>query len=616
MFRMKFACLVLLLGSLSSVLARDAKREESTQNQKMTASRIAHVTVYQSNALVTREVDVPAGVGPIELVVSPLPPQTVQSSLYSEGSDSIRILTTRYRTRAIKEDTREEVRDLENQLKDLSKTAQNIQGEMKALDANLQMLSKMEGFTNVTTVSATEKGQLNSEASISLVKFVMEQRKEKSKELVTLQQQQQANQEQAEFAKRKLQELAAGSNRTERDAVIVVDKRDPAAGKIRLNYLVDSAFWRPQYKLRTGPKDKDVVLLEYLAAIVQQSGEDWNNVGVVLSTAQPMLNAAPPELKTLELTVIQRSAVPVAQSGGGGMPGQPAPGGLGGGRVGGQSPEELGKQLKSLRGRAQAEYNRNKEGDGTSLYNEAAALEQERELLAIREDHHFGPKGKPGRSDEEGPTVTYHLQGKFSVPSRNDEQVLEVAKLDMSPEYYFKAVPVLTPHVYRQATMTNKSEYVLLPGEATMYRGSDFVGRMNVPLVAIGEQFTVGFGVDPQLQAHRQLMDKTRTMQGGNQVLKYEYRILVSSYKAEPVKLQVWDRLPRAENETAGVSLIKAMPELSGDQLYLREQRPSNLLRWDVTVAPGTNGEKAMAIKYEFRLELDKQLLISSLLSK
>ena len=90
----------------------------------------------------------------------------------------------------------------------------------------------------------------------------------------------------------------------------------------------------------------------------------------------------------------------------------------------------------------------------------------------------------------------------------------------MAPEYYYKAVPVLTPHVYRLADLINKSNYVLLPGEATMYQGTDFVGRMNLPLVAIGEQFTVGFGVDPQLQVQRQMIDKTRTTQGGNQVLQ------------------------------------------------------------------------------------------------
>ena len=54
--------------------------------------------------------------------------------------------------------------------------------------------------------------------------------------------------------------------------------------------------------------------------------------------------------------------------------------------------------------------------------------------------------------------------------------------------------------MYRLAKLTNKSELILLPGEATIYVGNDFVGRMNLPLVAAGEPFVAGFGVDPQLQ--------------------------------------------------------------------------------------------------------------------
>ena len=110
--------------------------------------------------------------------------------------------------------------------------------------------------------------------------------------------------------------------------------------------------------------------------------------------------------------------------------------------------------------------------------------------------------------------------------------------------------------------------------------GTDFVGRMNLPLVAIGEQFTAGFGVDPQLQVQRRLVEKARSTQGGNQVLKYEYRILVNSYKS------------------------------------VREERPKNLLRWDLTAEPEKNGEKALTIRYEFKLELDRQMLISNVLTK
>lgn len=73
---------------------------------KPAASRVTAVTVYQGNALVTRTVDVPEGKGLVEVVVTPLPAETIDSSLYTEGTDGLRVLSTRYRMRAVKEDTR------------------------------------------------------------------------------------------------------------------------------------------------------------------------------------------------------------------------------------------------------------------------------------------------------------------------------------------------------------------------------------------------------------------------------------------------------------------------------------------------------------------------------
>jgi hypothetical protein len=626
---------------------------------KAAASKIVSVTVYPDSALVTREVEVPAGAGTLELVVTPLPERTVNSSLYSEGGDGIRVLTTRFRTRPIKENTREEVRKLEDKIKTLRQTAEKIQADTEACKQNAALLSKLENFTAASTQHATEKGKMDSDATIALAKYVMEGRSEKTKDMVNLQQQLQNNQEDMEFAKRKFQELTAGTSRIERDAIIVVDKANAADGKIRLNYLVDAASWRPQYKLRAGKDIKDAISLEYLAAIVQQTGEDWQHVNLKLSTAQPMLNASPPELKSLAVAIVPRGSQLAGKpggsaalnppfgnlgiGGGGGFQGQGGnaqfmananmlPGGQpgqGGGQIGqfgGQlgpipNPEglansaELTNTARFLRQAAQQEQNRRNDEESNQIWNYAGALDQAKDLV-------LNPEGKVAKgliarsARNEGPSVTYSLKSHLTVPSRNDEQVLEVARIDMTPDYYYKAVPVLSPHVYRQANLTNKSEYVLLQGEATMYNGSDFVGRMNLPLVAIGETFTAGFGAEPQLQVHRQMTDKSRAMQGGNQVLKFEYRILVSSYKPEKVRLQVWDRLPAAENETMGVSLVKATPEVSKEPMYLREERPHNLLRWDLDVDPAMNGEKALAVQYEFKLELDKQMTIGSFQSR
>lgn len=553
---------------------------------KPVPSRVVGVTVYPTGALVTREVEVPEGMGTLELAVSPLPPATVNSSLYSEGTDGIRVLTTRLRTRPVAQDTRADVRKLQDELRRLHLERDKVEAESKAIQANSQSLGKLEGFMGVTTVQATEKGALNADAAIALGKHVRETRLELARELVGLQQQLQANQEKAEFAQRQLSELSSGTVRTERDAVVVVEKANAAAGKVRLNYLVDAASWQPQYKMRAGKTTRDAVNLEYLAAVVQHTGEDWGSVHLVLSTAQPMLNAVPPDLQTLNVTVVPRAATPAVQV----------------------NAEEVEEQSKNLRGKAQKSLNEKKQASGVGMVNTAAALDQSWELFnpeaAMKRGCVLGPR--------EGPSVTYHLSTRLSVPSRSDEQILEIARFDLAPDYYYKAVPIITQHVYRMAELTNKSNHVLLPGDLTAYVGTDFVGQMSMPLVAIGETFTVGFGVDPQLQVRRQMTDRAKTTQGANQLLRYTYRIQVDSYKSERVRMQVWDRLPHAEGEQVSVSLVKATPDLSLESVYVREQRPNNLLRWDVTLDPGASGEKALAIGYEFKMELDRQMAISS----
>jgi uncharacterized protein (TIGR02231 family) len=554
---------------------------------KVAKSRVVAVTVYPTGALVTREVEVPEGQGMAELTVTPLPPTTVQSSLYAEGTEGVRVLSTRFRIRPIREDTREDVRRLEDELKQLQWSQDKAETDIKAIQATQQYLTKLENYTAVTTTHSAEKGAVNSDNAIALSKYLIDTRLEKARELTTLQHEVQTIQEKTEFSRRKLAELTASPTRTEQDAVIVVDKGNGGATKVRLNYLVDEASWRPQYKLRAGKEIKEPVRLEYLAALSQHTGEDWANVNLVLSTAQPMLNSAPPDLHALNISVVARGAAP-------GMA-HPQTG-------------ELEEQVKNLRSKAQKDFNERKASSGAGLYNTAAALDQSWELL----NPEAAVKRACALATREGPSVAYHLSTNLTVPSRNEDQMIEVTRIEMKPDYYYKAVPVLTQHVYRLADLTNSSKYILLPGEATMYIGSDFVGQQNLPLVAIGEQFTAGFGVDPQLQVQRQMMNKDKSSQGGNQLLRFEYRILVSSYKQERVRVQVWDRLPHAETEAVGITVMKTTPEVSKDGLYLREQRPNNLLRWDIDLEPNTIGEKALAINYEFKLELEKQMTIGS----
>ena len=151
--------------------------------------------------------------------------QTVNSSLYSEGGEGVRVLTTRFRTRPIKENTARRGPQAGGRDSQAPADLRTQPGRScHTLEQNLKMLAKLEDFTSVTTKSATEKASLNSESCIALAKYVMDTRGEKTKELVGLKQQWQTANEQMEFARRQMAELSAGTARVERDAVIIVDK--------------------------------------------------------------------------------------------------------------------------------------------------------------------------------------------------------------------------------------------------------------------------------------------------------------------------------------------------------------------------------------------------------
>ena len=593
------AALAVLGGKLFSDDKADAN---APAGSKIAKSKIDKVVVYPNSALVTREVDVPEGNGLAELVVAPMPEQIIPSTMFSEAAEGIRVLTTRFSTRQVLEDTSEERRKLEAEQEKYQVIAAKIESEMNSCTTNMQMIAKLE--------ATAQNNKLTGDEVIAMAKYVMEQRIEKAKEMVALKEQKRLNDIQINFVQRKMGELGAGHGKVEREAIIVVDREAGKGGKIRLNYLVGAVAWRPEYKVRAGKADEPVQL-DYLANLMQHSGEDWSHVKLTLSTAQPQLNASPPELCMLQpmLAVRGQPGVPPMGAGGGSpyanvLPGEQLLGKAQGLRI------QAGAQLKVGKGKEIMEANK--------ALNEAAALEQNWDLTRSRADVLEALKKKQvvNPAQTEGPSVTYHLPSKLTVPSRGEEQVIEVEKLKLNPKFYYKTVPVLNAHVYRLADLVNNSTHILLPGEATMYQGTDFVGRMPMPLVAIGEEFTAGFGVDTQLQVQRQMMDQTRTTQGGNQVINYSYRILVSSFKSEPVKLQVWDRLPKGETETIGITLLKQSPELSKDGLYLRESRPNNLLRWDVEVAANKNGENAIPITYEFKMELAREMAITGFLSR
>ena len=116
--------------------------------EKPTVSgRISRVTVYRGQALVTRNIEVGLPAGTTELTVTDLPQHILPETIYAQTSDNLTVLSVRYRERAVREDTREEVKELDCQIEQLRREMFHTETEAKHTNEMWGMFVKLQDFS-------------------------------------------------------------------------------------------------------------------------------------------------------------------------------------------------------------------------------------------------------------------------------------------------------------------------------------------------------------------------------------------------------------------------------------------------------------------------------------
>ncbi|HLL91023.1 MAG TPA: DUF4139 domain-containing protein [Tepidisphaeraceae bacterium] len=580
------------------------------------------VTVYRGQALVSRLVDVPAGGSdePREVVVTSLPERILPGSIYAEPVEGVEVRSVRYRVRPVSEDVREEVRKLDAQVEAVSKAIAANARQAQVVAERKQYLDKLESFSAPTANVELTQGVLNADTLKALTMFVFEQRQAIATDELKLTDERDALQRQLNLLQRQRNEMTGGSARTVREAVVFVNPTADRGGRIRVRYLVDGATWSPSYNVRAAADRKNVTV-EYNAAVEQMSGEDWSNVTMTLSTATPSLVAAAPKLDALAINLVSAevaNALPQSRS-----DYVRAKDSLAAKRQAAEASRNVydyaGAQDQMARQAPGSEAAFPNELDADRRLNRVADELQKLELAAgpVNGEGRLVASSKPLRPhgvDDQSVSATYELPNRTSLPSRSDRQLIQVASLPMDGAFYKLAVPVLTPSVYEEAAVVNRGNLVLLAGPVSSYLGGQFVGSGQVPTVAVGESFTVGFGIDPSLRAGRELVAKTDTQQGGNKVLNFEYRLTVENFGTDAANVRLVDRIPTTKSDEA-IRITRGQPtaELSKDEAYTDADRKNGILRWDVDAPAGATGPKAVVVNHTYRIEHDRQMSIGDL---
>ena len=591
---------VLKFVLFSTFLLTMSPSSVAVADQTKVKSKVASVTLYRNQAMVTRTLVLDGAAGVRELVVEDLPENIQPSSLFAEGGEKVEVRAVRFRTRASGESPRKEVREIEEKLRANQQAIQLVKKKTQLLTKRTAYLDKMETFSAKTVNTDLDRGVLDAAALEKLTTFSFEQRTKIVEEEIALENESyQLSQEQT-LLSRQLNEITNGAAKTIRGAVLYVEKEDAGEHEIKLNYLVNNCGWSPTYTVRAN-EGAGVAGVEYNGLIQQMSGEDWSAVELTLSTASPALSAAGPGLAPFRVSLA--SAV------------SPANAGESNQRRGGQVMiQGKAKDIKALltEQKQQMALNLNaislRDNFDTSwglnnTINQFACAELVSDGIALSKDQTAGTAQ---------PSFHYKLNSPVSLPSRNNRQIVRILQTELPSDFYHVATPVLTSYVYREAELANDSQTDLLAGPITVYLDDRFVGRGEIPTVARGQEFVVGFGADSQLRTRRELVDKTNGFNGGNRETKVRYRLLVENYKETETEIRLLDRIPvTSDTDNLRVTLLPTEIKLSTDESYARVERTKGILRWDTKVAPRATGASAHEIEYGFTMEHSRNYVVS-----
>ncbi len=478
------------------------------------------VVVYPDRAQVTRLAAVTCGAR-VSLTFESIPP--------AAGADSFRARVTNGSIDGLRAELVNSEREFAPKVESLAKLFDSLAEERAALDDAVhradEQRSLAQRFARVATTMtsqemAREKPDVKAwqtafDTSLSTALSANKAAAEAHQKL------QELGRREAE-AQRQLAELRAGSRRSSYRVEVLVSCPAGATAEVALSYLVGGSSWAPVYEARV--EDAAVDFSTY-ATVTQITGEDWSNVEVTLSTAVPVQNATPPELK--KLSVIGNEKAP---------------------------------ERKVLVRREEANIH------GAVSADPAA------------------PR-KPGVSGavNQGLSVQLKVPDKAKVSGDGSAIRVFVGKRKLKAKLELRVMPSALPVAFRVADLTNELDWPLLPGAVDLFRSTGLVGRYSLERVAQGAAFTLTLGIEDTIRVKRVVVEELTRDTGlfaGKKRFTYAYRFELANYGKVPVEVVLSDRLPVSELDDISVSIgEKTTPGYSLDKV-------DGLPKWKISLKP------------------------------
>ncbi|HVF09401.1 MAG TPA: mucoidy inhibitor MuiA family protein [Abditibacteriaceae bacterium] len=547
---------------------------QNNQSETVDAPIVA-VTVYSDRARITRRGRVMLEAGSRELLIGNLPANLDLNSLRAAGRGdvAVKILSVESRELPLDKTPHQAAREVQAELEKVQDEGASLTKRDEVLQQRLQTLRELAEKSAGRYARTLAENQTSLEAAGQLLDFIETQSSQVHAQRAALEQKRRENGARQVTLQNRLKQLRSARQRSVQNVVVAVEAAGGGEWELEVSYVVPGARWMPLYDARLQllpPADPTGLLegklqLSYLAKVEQNTGENWDNVALTLSTARPGLGTLPPKLDPIYVDVPRSVAAPRRYRAAGRV------------AESAESDESISEMLDML---APVEK------DPTAAPAAAAPVEAQHESAEVK---------------SEGATVTFELPRRMSVPADGQPHRATIAGHEFPCRLIYQAVPRRTEWAYLRATIENHSQLTLLAGEVNIFRDDTFVGAAQLEFVAPGQEFKLFLGPDEQVHAKRELArrDVEKNLVGNVRRQTLGYRIAIENLKPHRVNLLVLDQVPVSRHEQIKVKLRHADPQPEVTDL--------GELRWEFTMAPGSKRE----VTYDYTVESPRDMTVT-----
>jgi uncharacterized protein (TIGR02231 family) len=546
---LSFVFLLTILFPPTLSISADVKRVA-------TPARITAVTVYADRALATRSATLTLQPGNYLIAFEGLPALIQDDSVRVDGKGSAgaTIVGLEVKRVFLEQSGEKRVKELDDEI-------QGLEQRFGALDAKKAGLSSQKAFLESIRIAWSDR--ISKELAIgrpttaemsdasSFVGAGVAKAEELAREIEV---EKKTIKDKIDALRRQRNE-ATGSRRKETKSVeVMLEIAREGNLTLDLATVISQAGWQPSYDVRLSP-DAKTAELTFRAMVRQQTGEDWKNIDLTLSTARPAAGGAPPELSPWRIA--------------------------------------FSRPVESDRERAIKEALERQLELRRESYSERAASERSRPRAMVANEP-LPAAIATAQINEEQSSVAFHLPRPLDIPSDGTQHgtVVAIEQLPVSME--FMALPKLSPSVFLKSEMVNRTTYPLLPGKINTFVGNTYTGSSQLKKVAAGEKFDLFFGTDDQVTVKREELKQRKEagMFGKNRV-SYRYRIELGNFRKEPLTVTLRDQLPIAGDEEIKVALDE--PSLKPEEV-----KGDGTITWKALLQAGEKKELTFGIVVEY----------------